>query len=230
MVEAKPAGFEADHRGCGSNSFWLNGELQSFQALDVRPAPEIEGWAHSCLPERTFFGKRVLAAAGRRLIDFGKPFHLESVFCLEGEIAMTGIQDRAAIARKITDWTRAVGNKDAHTVSQFVANDVVSFDLAPPLKHVGFDRKMMEDWFKTWKGEIGYEVTDQVIEVSDTLAVARSLDHMTGTKIDDKKVDVWTRSTVCFRKEDGDWKVMHVHASVPFYMDGSLKAAVDLTP
>jgi ketosteroid isomerase-like protein len=107
---------------------------------------------------------------------------------------------------------------------------VVSFDLAPPLKHEGFDQAMMEDWFKTWNGQIGYEVTNQDIEVSDTLAVARSLDHMTGTKINGEKVDVWTRSTVCFRKEGGDWKVMHVHASVPFYMDGSLKAAVDLKP
>ena len=143
---------------------------------------------------------------------------------------MTDTQDRAAIARKISDWTRALGNKDADTVSQFFTKDVVSFDLAPPLKHVGFDRKMMEDWFKTWKGGIGYEVTDQVIEVSDTIAVARSLDHMTGTKVDGEKVDVWTRSTVCFRKEGEGWKVMHVHASVPFYMDGSLKAAVDLKP
>ena len=143
---------------------------------------------------------------------------------------MTGTQDRAAIARKINDWTRALGNKDADAVSQFFTKDVVSFDLVPPLKNAGFDRKVMEDWFKTWKGGIGYEVTDQVIEVSDTLAVARSLDHMTGTKIAGEKVDVWTRSTVCFRKEEEDWKVMHVHASVPFHMDGSLKAAVDLKP
>jgi PhnB protein len=143
---------------------------------------------------------------------------------------MTDTQDRAAIARKISDWTRALGNRDADAVSKFFTRDVVSFDLAPPLKHVGFDRRMMEDWFKTWKGGIGYEVTDQFIEVSDTLAVARSLDHMTGTKIDGEKVDVWTRSTVCFRKEGGDWKAMHVHASVPFYMDGSLRAAVDLAP
>ena len=41
---------------------------------------------------------------------------------------------------------------------------------------------------------------------------------------------MWTRSTVVFRKEGGAWKVMHVHSSVPFYMDGSRKAAVDLKP
>ena len=66
--------------------------------------------------------------------------------------------------------------------------------------------------------------------VSDSLAVLRSLVHMTGTKTDGKKVDMWTRSTVVFRKEGGALKVMHVHSSVPFYMDGSLRAAVDLEP
>jgi ketosteroid isomerase-like protein len=28
----------------------------------------------------------------------------------------------------------------------------------------------------------------------------------------------------------GAWQIVHEHISTPFYMDGSLKAAVDLTP
>jgi hypothetical protein len=50
-----------------------------------------------------------------------------------------------------------VPNADA--VSRFFTEDVVTFDLAPPLKHTGFDRKMLEGWFKTWGGRIGYELT-----------------------------------------------------------------------
>jgi ketosteroid isomerase-like protein len=33
-----------------------------------------------------------------------------------------------------------------------------------------------------------------------------------------------------FRKIDGKWAIAHEHSSVPFYMDGSYKAAVDLKP
>ena len=33
-----------------------------------------------------------------------------------------------------------------------------------------------------------------------------------------------------FRKVDGTWKIAHAHTSVPFYMDGSFKAATDLNP
>lgn len=114
---------------------------------------------------------------------------------------MTGTPaDRAAIAKKIKEWTSAIGAKDADAVAKFFTKDIVTFDLAPPLKHTGFDRKLMEDWFKTWQAKIGYEVTDQVIEVGNTIAVARSLDHMTGIKTDGAKVDVWTRSTVAFAR------------------------------
>jgi ketosteroid isomerase-like protein len=38
------------------------------------------------------------------------------------------------------------------------------------------------------------------------------------------------RGTVGLRRIDGRWKITHEHASVPFYMDGSYKAAVDLQP
>ncbi len=44
------------------------------------------------------------------------------------------------------------------------------------------------------------------------------------------KSAVWVRATVCFRKIERAWKVVHEHSSAPFYMDGSLKAAVDLEP
>jgi ketosteroid isomerase-like protein len=62
---------------------------------------------------------------------------------------------------------------------------------------------MLEGWFKTWDGRLGYELIDQVVAVSDALAVSRSLDHMTGKKTDGEKVDVWTRSTVVSRKAGG---------------------------
>jgi ketosteroid isomerase-like protein len=143
---------------------------------------------------------------------------------------MSIASDEAAIRKATQDWARAIGDKNAAAMSRFFTEDVVTFDLAPPLKQTGLDRKVLEGWFKTWDGPIGYELTDQVVTVSHTLAVARSLDHMTGRKTDGENVDVWTRSTVVLRKEEGAWKVMHVHSSVPFYMDGSLKAAVDLKP
>jgi ketosteroid isomerase-like protein len=40
----------------------------------------------------------------------------------------------------------------------------------------------------------------------------------------------WFRQTLCFRKINGAWTIVHEHESVPFYMDGSFRAAIDLKP
>jgi ketosteroid isomerase-like protein len=139
-------------------------------------------------------------------------------------------QDKAILGNAIEAWCEATRNKDADKVARFFANDVVSFDLPPPLKTVGFDRDALAKWFTTWKGPIGYQVTDQDITVGESIAFAHSLHHLTGTKVDGERIDVWSRATVCFRKQGSDWKVVHVHNSVPLMMDGSNTAATDLKP
>ena len=130
----------------------------------------------------------------------------------------------------IDDYAKAIRAKDADGVLKHLAPDLVSFELAPPLKITGKDRKGLDEWFATWKGGIEYEVTDVAITAGDNVAFARSLNRLGGTKTDGKENSVWVRSTICFERRDGEWKVVHLHASVPFYMDGSVKAAVDLHP
>jgi ketosteroid isomerase-like protein len=41
---------------------------------------------------------------------------------------------------------------------------------------------------------------------------------------------MWTRSTVGLKKINDAWKITHEHNSVPIYMDGSDRAALDLRP
>ena len=53
---------------------------------------------------------------------------------------------------------------------------------------------------------------------------------MTGTKSNGEKSDLWFRATACFRRDDGHWRITHIHNSVPFAMDGSYRALVDLKP
>jgi PhnB protein len=64
--------------------------------------------------------------------------------------------------------------------------------------------------------------------VGDDVAFCHSLNRISGTKTE--KSDIWFRHTLGFRKIGGEWKITHEHESVPFYMDGSYKAAVDLKP
>jgi uncharacterized protein (TIGR02246 family) len=129
-------------------------------------------------------------------------------------------------------WTDALRARDAERIASHYVDDVVVADLAPPLWHVGAAtvRKNFEAWFRTWRGPIRCDVRDVHVAVSGDVAWARCLNHIAGPRTNEPDTDMWVRVTVCFRKVDGDWKVEHEHVSVPFYMDGSDRAALDLEP
>jgi PhnB protein len=91
-------------------------------------------------------------------------------------------------------------------------------------------RRGLQEWFPTFEGPVGYEVHDLNVETAGDLAVATSLDRITDARTNGQKTDVWVRATVVYRKAGGRWVITHEHRSVPFYMDGSVKAVVDLKP
>lgn len=130
------------------------------------------------------------------------------------------------------EWIDAVGARDAGRAIALYADDVVAYDLAPPLAHRGAAtiHAGLAEWFPTWIGRIGYEVRDLAVFASDDLAVCRSLNRMTGKRTSGESTDLWFRSTVCLRRIAGAWKIVHEHASVPFRMDGSFKAEIGLAP
>ena len=71
---------------------------------------------------------------------------------------------------------------------------------------------------------------DLNITAGDDVAFCHSLIRLSGTTTDGEKADVWFRLTLCLRKIGGEWQITHRRESVPFYMDGSYRAAVDLRP
>jgi ketosteroid isomerase-like protein len=71
---------------------------------------------------------------------------------------------------------------------------------------------------------------DLSITADGDVAFCRSLNRISGTRTDGEETDVWVRATVGLRRIDGSWQVTHEHSSLPFYRDGSYRAAVDLVP
>jgi uncharacterized protein YndB with AHSA1/START domain/ketosteroid isomerase-like protein len=138
--------------------------------------------------------------------------------------------DQTAIRAIFGDRTNALYGKVVDLAVKHFADDIVSYDLAPPLQHVGPGRDGMQEWFDTWDGPIAFAMADLTVEAAGDVAFAYGLGHMTGTKTDGAAVDLWMRCTAGLRRSGGAWKITHQHASVPFHMDGSFKAAVDLKP
>ena len=140
-------------------------------------------------------------------------------------------KDEELIRRLIYDRQDSLRKKDVErTVSQY-AKDFVLFDLAPPLRTVNSElSRNLEEWFSTFQGPINIDIRDLDIAVAGDVAFAHCINHLTGTRTNGDETDVWIRVTVGFRKIDGNWLVTHEHVSVPFYMDGSYRAAIDLKP
>jgi len=137
----------------------------------------------------------------------------------------------AEIRALYADWAKAIRAKDIEGSLAHYARDVLAFDLIDPLRYVGSDavRERLEQWFSSFDGPIGYENRDLSVTEGDDVAFAHSLNHVDATTTAGQKIDMWWRATVCFRKLDGRWMVVHSHTSVPFDM-ASGQASVGLRP
>jgi ketosteroid isomerase-like protein len=142
-------------------------------------------------------------------------------------------KDDHAIRVLIEERGLAVQEKVAEAAIGSLAEDVVMFDLAPPLVHKGAaarDPKALQEWMDGWEGPIKWSSRDLEVTVGSDVAYAHGLCKMSGKKKDGETVSLWFRSTIGLRKLDGEWEIAHEHNSVPFAMDGSFRALTDLTP
>jgi len=112
-----------------------------------------------------------------------------------------------------------------------MAADYVLFDVVDPLqsKGAGAARNRAKEWFATFQGSIGYEIQGLQISAANGVGFSHGLNHVSGTKLDGNRLDMWWRATVCYRKLDGRWQITHEHNSVPFDVNNG-KASLNLEP
>jgi ketosteroid isomerase-like protein len=135
------------------------------------------------------------------------------------------------IRRQINKIVERIGTKDLDGLKRLYAADVVSFDVEPPLQHVGVEAKM-KNWEKafTFFGDVSYEVRDLAVTTGDNVAFGHCFGRLSGTLMDGTTTDgMWVRVTFCFQKIDGDWLIVHDQASVPFDIVTG-KGVTDLKP
>ena len=145
-------------------------------------------------------------------------------------MADRGTSDEAAIRRVVADRVNALRARDATALTAHDASYILSYDLAPPLAARGVDSAGLEKWLAGWDGPVTLEVRELDVVAGDEVAFATSLNRMQADARIGPPMDLWVRSTLGLRKIGSRWTVAHEHVSVPFYMDGSTRAAVDLQP
>ena len=145
--------------------------------------------------------------------------------------SLRGGEAEAAIRSRLDTVIEALRAKDLDALRRVYAPDVVSFDVEPPLQHVGVEAKL-KNWTKvfTFFDKVDYELRDLTVTVGAGLAVGHGFGRVSGTLANGETADgMWVRATFCFRKLGGDWVIVHDQASVPFDV-ASGRGVADLEP
>ncbi|WII73498.1 nuclear transport factor 2 family protein [Bdellovibrio sp. 22V] len=128
-------------------------------------------------------------------------------------------------------FSEALTAKDLDKIMSFYSEDVVAFDVMPPLQMVGKEeyRKAWNHYVTGMQGSSTYKIRDLHVIAGNDVGYSHCLSHMTGTTNDGQKIDCWMRQTNCFKRINGQWLITHEQYSVPIDPKTD-KALWNLTP
>lgn len=125
--------------------------------------------------------------------------------------------DEEAIRALIDSRVAALEAGDGSAAVASLAPDVVAFEVAGPLAMPSdqvLDAAATEAWLRGFDGPVHIEIADLAIHVGDDVAFAHSLNRLVASR-NGQPIDLWMRSTLGFRRIDGNWTIVHAHTSVP---------------
>lgn len=121
------------------------------------------------------------------------------------------------IRQQIDKLAEGIHAQDLEGLKRLYTANVVSFDVEPPLQHVGVEAKM-KNWSNVFTvfQDATYEVRDLVITAGDDVAFGHGFGRLSGTLRNGATTSgMWVRGTFCFQKIDGNWLIAHDQVSVP---------------
>lgn len=123
-----------------------------------------------------------------------------------------GAEATHEIEMMLNALSAAVSTKDARNLRRFYTDDVVIFDIFPPLSYQGADQHCAnwQAWFDRMNGEIAFEFQNAAMTVNGDLATVFCINRITIGETYDL-----VRVTALMSKVDGDWRIAHVHTSMP---------------
>lgn len=128
-------------------------------------------------------------------------------------------------------WTKAFAAKDVDSIMALYADDVVAYDVVPPLQYVGKAEYRTDylQFLSQYGDNLKVEVRDLHVGANGDLGYAAGLELISGTLKNGQKSELWIRFTSLFRKSGGRWLDFHDHVSVPADIESG-KAMLELKP
>jgi uncharacterized protein (TIGR02246 family) len=146
-------------------------------------------------------------------------------------IATAETTPEAEVRALIDDWAEATRAKDVDGIMATHAPDTRSFDCHSHFQFRGADalRKHLEACMPCMQGPMTFEIHDLDVAAHGDVAFCHYLARYGATGLSGEEHTGWLRVTVCLRKVEGAWLIVHDHCSVPFDPQSG-KAMLDLAP
>ncbi|HTY56468.1 MAG TPA: nuclear transport factor 2 family protein [Candidatus Binataceae bacterium] len=112
-------------------------------------------------------------------------------------------------------------NLDAIMSHYLPGDKLFVFDMYPPRAYLGWDQ-FRADWknfLDNLKGPISYKLGDLQSASDGEFGYTHMIQYIRGTTLDGKPFKLNLRETDVYRKVNGKWMIIHVHASVPVNLD-----------
>jgi len=126
--------------------------------------------------------------------------------------------DETHIRALIESWARAVHNGDLEGVLTDHADDIVMFDVPPPIDGVRGIAAYRETWppfFKWQEQGASFEIVSLDVAAGEDVAFAYALLRCGTQEELSRDPEIRLRLTTGLRKERGRWLVTHEHHSFP---------------
>jgi uncharacterized protein (TIGR02246 family) len=126
---------------------------------------------------------------------------------------MTDYSNEDKIRSLVENWARAVREGDINAVLACHSDDIVMFDVPPPLEARGLDayRRQWALFFAYSPGGKGsFDVVDLEVTAGGKVAYCHALIQIFTSKV---------RLTMGFRKIEGKWLITHEHHSSPIALE-----------
>jgi len=125
--------------------------------------------------------------------------------------------DKIEIRKLIERWAGSVRAEDRAGIRADHDSEILMFDVPPPFLSRGLDA-YMATWELFWscaERPVVFDLHDVSITGGKDVAFATATGRCTSVDAKGNREPLEFRLTMCFRKRDGRWRVMHEHHSLP---------------
>jgi len=144
---------------------------------------------------------------------------------------MEKASEEKEIRTLIDQWSETIKTCDVTKIMAFYADPLTAFDALGALRFnsIAAYRDHWNFCMQYCRPPMTFDLAELVVTAEGKTGFAHFLVHSGAEDNEGNRHAMWMRGTGCYRKIDGQWKIVHEHFSTPFDPESG-KAIFDAQP